>query len=169
MTDVITTHEESDYFTEFQTNNVIRIMVAALLDIGELDADKEHVAAAYRQFRNDDSLYTVDADRIEFKFGMSEFVVIQEDGYEQYYEEMLESYMDDLEYEGRKTLEDIGIGAYWKFDRDGLARDIEHGGKRGVVIGSYDHNIYELSWAEWFPRVDGRQLFNRITLYYWSI
>ncbi len=169
MPDIITNEETSASFTDFSANNLIKIMIAALLDIGELDADKEHVAAAYRQFRNDDSLYTVGEDRFEFKFGMMEFMVMQEDAYERYYEELLDLYLDDMEYDGRKALEDLNLGNYWKFDREQFARDIEYGGERGAIIGSYDHEVVELSWAEWLPRVDGKKLYNRETLYFWSI
>lgn len=142
-------------FEDMTDNALIKIMVGCLLEQGDLDADNEHVASAYRMYRSDDSLYTVDGDTLEFSFDSQEYVVMQEDAYEQHYEEMLDMYLDDIEYDGRKSIENLCMGPYWKFDRETFARDIEYGGERGSVLCTYDGEIHELYLAD------------EETLYYW--
>ncbi len=165
MPDIITNAVDECGFDEMPSNTIVKIIVAALLEDGQLDADKEHVAAAYRQYRNDDTLYTVDTGTIDFSFGSLDYVIAQEDAYEEIYEEMLELYMDDAEYEGRKAIEDAG--PYWKFDREQFARDLEYGGERGSIMNSYDGEVYELEWSEWHARIGCKKLHSRETLYFW--
>ncbi len=169
MPDIITNAEDHAEFCNMSSNTIVKIIVAALLETGELDADKEHVAAAYQQYRNDDTLYTVDSRSIAFSLGGGEYMVMQEDAYEASYEEAIDIYLDEAECDGRRALKDQSYYAdYWQLDRARFARDIDYAGERGTIMSMWGE-IYELSWAEWSERIERKTYNNRETLFCWRI